>query len=715
MRLLGVEFTPFFYSRAAMALATSALLLVALSTRIVPERVSLEPGIEADDLIKAPRSTTYTDSEATEERRQMARDAVPDQYVGVPEADRLAEQTITDVFRAFERVRADETFGEDDDARIAAMRDMLVVSLSDETIKLGVTAVEGAIGRLRDDAIRVADAQMQKTIRSNTTDLEDARAAIQDAVGDLSLTPRYQTLVAEIPSKALRPNQRYDEQATATERKRAAASVEEVRRQVQAGDIIVAPGQIVTRRHLDIAGALGLIHPRADYSQGVALFALVLAMVLLLGMYVAGFEPKVYGNNRQVLLLCMSLVVAAAAFRAAEGSSVYAALALGVSSALAMIVAMLLGTRLAIMMGAYFGLLAGMVAPGSDARVMVVTILCSAFAAYALSSAGNKSMTIVRAAGLVGLANMVLFVVTGEVFGLTLAFHQLVATAAAGMLAASVAVVAVMALERTVGVVTDLRLLELMNPHEPILHRLLTEAPGSYQSCVMVANIAEPAAEEIGANALLARTGAMYHDIGKLKRPYFFIENQFGGDNPHEKLKPHLSAMTLIAHARDGYEMAREIGLPSQIVNIIREHHGTSLAAYPYHLAVQEEGEDQVREADYRYPGPKPSTREAGLVMLADTVEAAARTLVNPDRDMVVELVDRIVTGKVKDGQLDKCPLTFADLTVIKRSFVATLVGMFHQRIRYPNQEDGENGVLPTADAAVADIEASSEDQDNGD
>ncbi len=706
MRLLGVELTPFFYSRAAMALGTSLLLLIALSTRIVPERVSLEPGIEADALIKAPRSTTYTDSQATEERRQMARDAVPDQYVGVPEASRLAEQTITDVFLAFERVRADETMVDDDEARIAAMREMLVVALSDETIKLGVTAVEGAIGRLRDDAVRVADAQMQKTIRSNTTDLEDARIAIGEAVGDLALTPRYQTMVAEIASKALRPNLRYDEQATAAERKQAATSVEEVRRQVQAGDIIVAPGQIVTRRHLDIAGALGLIQPRADYSQGVALFVLVMAMVLLLGTYVATFEPRVYRNNRQVLLLCMSLVVAAAAFRAGEGSSVYAALALGVSSALAMIVAMLLGTRLAIMMSAYFGLLAGMVAPGSDARVMVVTVLCSAFAAHALSSAGNKSMTIVRAAGLVGLVNLVLFVVTSEVFGLTLAFHQLVATAAAGVLAASVAVVAVMALERTVGVVTDLRLLELMNPHEPMLHRLLTEAPGSYQSCVMVANIAEPAAEEIGANALLARTGAMYHDIGKLKRPYFFIENQFGGDNPHEKLKPHLSAMTLIAHVRDGYEMGREIGLPPQITSIIREHHGTSLAAYPYHLAVQEEGQDKVHEADYRYPGPRPGTRESGLVMLADTVEAAARTLVSPDRDMIVELVDRIVAGKVDDGQLDKCPLTFADLTNIKRSFVSTLVGMFHQRIRYPDQDEAESAEQP---------EPSSEDGDNGD
>ena len=357
-----------------------------------------------------------------------------------------------------------------------------------------------------------------------------------------------------------------------------------------------------------------------------------------------------------------------------------------------MIIAMLLGTRLAVVISAYLGLLAGMAATGSDVRVMVVTMLCSITASFALSSAGSRGMTIARAAGLVGLTNAVLFVVTGEVFGLTLSLPQVVATGVAGVLAASVAVVAVMALERPVGVVTTLRLLELTNPNEPLLHRMLTEAPGSYQSCVMVANLAEPAAEEIGANALLVRAGAMYHDIGKLKRPYFFIENQFGGENPHEKLKPHLSALTLIAHATDGYELALESGLPQQIADIIREHHGTSLAAYPYHLAVQQEGEDQVNEADYRYPGPKPSTREAGLVMLADAVEAAARTLVNPDREMIEELVERIVSGKVEDGQLDNCPLTFADLTAIKRSFVNTLVGMFHQRIRYPEQleEDEE-------------------------
>jgi len=250
--------------------------------------------------------------------------------------------------------------------------------------------------------------------------------------------------------------------------------------------------------------------------------------------------------------------------------------------------------------------------------------------------------------------------------------------------------VAVVALERTVGVVTELRLLELANPNEPVLHRLLVEAPGSYQSAVMVANLAEPAAEEIGASALLVRVSALYHDIGKLKRPYFFVENQFGQDNPHAKLKPHLSALTLIAHARDGYELAKEIRLPRQIADIVRQHHGTSVARYPYVLAVQQEGEANVNEADFRYPGPKPQTREAALVMLADSVEAAARTLVSPTHDQIEELVDDIIRRKVEDGQLDECPLTFGDLNKIRDSFVSTLHGMFHQRLKYPDQDEAE-------------------------
>ncbi len=711
--------SPLSYTRAAMAVGTVLLLFVAISARLIPERVALEAGEEADRTIIASRSVTYTDTQATEERRQRARESVPDQYTVVAEADDLVQQTIDDIFRAAFAVRerfeaappsddetaplADDTPGAapadqepDVDAMIEALQARVELALEEQTLRLLVTAPEGTLERIRSDATTLANQRMQRTIRDNTDDLPEARAAAHEAARNLELTPQYQQMVADIAAKSLRPNQRYDEQRTIAQRNAAASAIEPVTRQIQAGEIVVAAGEEITQRHIDIARALGLMAPTVDYAQALALLVLLMGIVLTFGAYLHRHAREVYEDNRQMLLLCGALVLAAAGFRVALQWSVYGAIALGISTLLAMIVAMLLGTRIAIMSSLSMGLLVGLVATGSDVRLVITTILASIFAAFAVSSTGNRGVTIARSAGLVGIGNAIIFIVASEVFGLSLSVTQIIAAAVVGLIAASLAVVAVVALERVVGVVTDLRLLELSNPNEPVLHRLLTEAPGSYQSAVMVGNLAEPAAEEIGANPLLVRAIALYHDIGKLKRPYFFIENQFGEENPHEKLKPHLSALTLMAHARDGYEMAKEIGLPREISDAIRQHHGTSLASYPYHLAVQQEGEENVKESDYRYPGPKPQTKEAALLMLADSVEAAARTLVDPTRDQIEELVDRIIESKVDDGQLNESPLTFDDLRTIRDSFISTLHGMFHQRLKYPDQDEAEE------EAAVA-------------
>lgn len=695
-----VSLSSFALVRAAMGAGTVVLLFLLLFARLVPQQIDLKPGMIADETIIAPRSVTYTDTEATDELRRRARESVPDMYSAVPEAAQLVEQTIDDVFNVAREVReARVAAGEeesDPEAVAAEIRQRIELALSDETIRLLATASLNTLERLRRDAQALAAAQMQGTLRDNTDDLQRAAEAVRQAATRLPLTPPYQKMVADIAAKALRPNLRYDEQKTMAERNAKAGAVEPVTRQIQAGDIVIAAGETVTRRHIDIFEALGLMQPKVDWSQALGLLLLLSALVVGLGGYVRRFAPDVWTDHRRTGLICAALVLATAGFRVSLQWSIYGAITLGISTALAMIVAMLLGTRLAVVFSVALGLLAGIVATGSDARLVIATIMCSAFAAFIVASSGGRSFTIARAAGLVGLANAVIYIIASEVFGLTLSLNQVVGAALAGLIAASLAVVAVMALERVVGVVTDLRLLELANPHEPILHRLLTEAPGSYQSSVMVANLAEPAAEAIGANPLLVRTAAMYHDIGKLKRPYFFIENQFGAENPHEKLKPHLSALTLMAHVKDGYELGREIGLPPQITDIIRQHHGTSIATYPYHLAVQQEGEQNVNEADYRYPGPKPRTREAGLLMLADAVEAAARTLVNPTRDQIEELVDRIIRSKVEDGQLDECPLTFADLRTIRDSFVNTLHGMFHQRLKYPDQEQQAPEDTPT-------------------
>ncbi|HNU80584.1 MAG TPA: HDIG domain-containing protein, partial [Bacillota bacterium] len=228
------------------------------------------------------------------------------------------------------------------------------------------------------------------------------------------------------------------------------------------------------------------------------------------------------------------------------------------------------------------------------------------------------------------------------------------------------------------------KLLELSNPNQPMLRRLLIEAPGTYYHSILVGNLAEAAAEDIGANALLCRVGAYYHDIGKLKRPYFFKENQITRDNPHDKITPNLSALVITSHVKDGVEIAGKNKLPSTVIRIIEEHHGNTLVAYFYHKALSAEGAEAVDESKFRYPFRKPQTEEAAIVMLADSVEAYIRSLSEPTRDQVEQGVRKIIKDKLNDAQLDNCDLTLKDLEMIGQAFVKVLAGIFHDRIEYP-------------------------------
>jgi putative nucleotidyltransferase with HDIG domain len=230
-----------------------------------------------------------------------------------------------------------------------------------------------------------------------------------------------------------------------------------------------------------------------------------------------------------------------------------------------------------------------------------------------------------------------------------------------------------------------MRLLELANPNHPLLKRLLMEAPGTYHHSIVVGNLAESAAEAIGANPLLTRTGAYYHDVGKLIRPYFFTENQIGSENPHESISPELSKRILTAHTKDGVELAAKFGLPQQVQEIILEHHGTTPVMYFYHKAVKMAKEDEaVSMDDYRYSGPKPHSREAAVIMLADSVEAGARSLQDHTQEKLDEFVQQIVNVKLEDGQFDNCDLTMRDLSIISAEFRKVLSGIFHERVVYP-------------------------------
>ena len=268
-------------------------------------------------------------------------------------------------------------------------------------------------------------------------------------------------------------------------------------------------------------------------------------------------------------------------------------------------------------------------------------------------------------------------------------------------------------MERGFGVTTDIALLELSDTNRDILKNLSMKAPGTFNHSLQVANLAEAAADAVGANALRARVGALYHDIGKTLKPEYFIENQRPGENPHDNIKPSMSALVIAAHVKEGVILGKEQNLPKVVVDFIASHHGTGLIEYFYRKA-QEDAEDPatVDESDYRYPGPRPRSNEQAIVMLADSVEAASRSLDKPTPKRLESLIDGIVAARIADGQLDESSLTFADVSRIKDAFHALLCGIYHFRVRYPDQAEeaadgASEGLAETPGAAeVAEEEA---------
>jgi len=247
-------------------------------------------------------------------------------------------------------------------------------------------------------------------------------------------------------------------------------------------------------------------------------------------------------------------------------------------------------------------------------------------------------------------------------------------------------------LESTFNEVTVLKLLELSNPNSPLLKKLLMEAPGTYHHSILVANLAELAAEEVGANAVIARVGAYYHDVGKTERPYFFGENLMGMENPHNKISPNLSASVIISHVKDGLELARKHNLPRVIQEIIAQHHGNTLVKYFYYtMKNNSDNLEDIKEDDYRYPGPIPSSKEAGIVMLADSTEAAVRSIKEPNKEKVDEMINNIINDKLATGQLNNCELTLKDLDKIRKCFMSSLNGMYHERVEYPKEKKKED------------------------
>ncbi len=511
-----------------------------------------------------------------------------------------------------------------------------------------------------------------------------------------------------LSAKMLKPNLFFNRDATEARKKTVLDGIKPVLYKIQKGEMIVRVGERVTNEQ---SHKLQMIY-KASRGEGtfytvLGIFGLVLVLFYFPYRFACKNIRKFNPSNRDLLAIALLITSSFFIFKLAILISTNIGAAFPAVSpdsyaylfpfaAGAMVVRILLNSEIAlvycVMMAPLLGILFN-----SNMFVTVYAMLGSVVGAHGVRQCENRS-TIYTAGSKLAAANLAMGLCFQTMQGTLFSAQSLyvAAFAVTGALLSAMLVSAFIPLfESLFHYTTNIKLLELANLNAPLLRDLMVKAPGTYHHSVVVGNLVEAAAEAIGANPLLARVAAYYHDIGKTAKPLYFIENMQGGENRHDKLSPHMSALILISHIKEGESLAREKRLGQPIIDVIRQHHGTALIKFFYEKAkTQAEATgQQVDPQEFRYPGPKPQTREAGLVMLADAVEAASRTLVNPTPDRIQGMVQKLINRIFTDGQLDECELTLKNLHEIAKSFNRILCAIFHHRIEYPEPvHKGTNG-----------------------
>ena len=685
---------------ARLAAAASVLLLVMtgiLSLDILPTGYRLQVGDIAPAVIQAPRTAEFESSIETEQARQAARQAVPPQYDYT--TDRAATIT-SQQLAAFDRT-------------VAPVGAVFAAGLSDATRR---ASLAGAIPGLSQAAVATLQAmtadewttlrtQMRRTLATmesseiRDTALAQARASLP-AMLDPSLSGADRELGAEILSPLLVANSSYSATLTQTAQDSAAASVQPVMQSYKQGEVIVDAGHPVTAVELEAIQYFGLLNPKPDLAKLAGWLVLSALTVGLLLAWIWRFRPEFWHRNNALVLIGLLLLLTVLALKLTAGRSVLPYFV--PTAAVGLLLTVLLDSGTAIVVLATTAVLAGIVA--SFSAELAVFVFLGGLAGIISVRRGDRLHYFVQAGIAMALVQGVvigIFGLLGEV-DLTGVLQLWGASLVAAIGSAVAAVGSFALLGNIFSITTNFQLLELANPSQPLLRRLLLETPGTYHHSLMVGNLAERAAEAIGADPLLARVAAYYHDVGKLANPLAFIENQGQGENVHDQLQPEESAAVLKEHVANGINLAYEYGIPKAVIAFIPQHHGTALMSYFYakaqERALAEAGltpgttaaiaaAAAVDQRPYRHVGPKPQSREAAILMLADGVEASVRSLSDQEEPTIRAMVGRIIRERLDDGQFDECDLTLRDLERIRESFVAQLLGMYHRRIAYPQNK----------------------------
>lgn len=564
------------------------------------------------------------------------------------------------------------------------------LQLNDGAITNFLTEKVDVLKEIQAVVVNVIGKELEKPIR--VTDLPMTKYEAERQVRLENVLPKnLEQPVVSIVRSLIVETEIINEEMTVQRTEEARNAVEPIR--ILQGQVIVREGQVIDSevyRQLEVAGLLtnqSSIKPRI----GLVLFVLVIMSTIFMHFNTWRESSTIKKKSLSIVLTIYFLLIIIMKLIALIEPEFDLLIAFLFPTALAaMLVKLLTNDRLALMISIVIAATAGIMLQDGFAAIVqmeiVLYILFGSITSLYLLGGVTRRSTILQASVGVALANLLFIgfylLMTQTSYELGELLFYAVAAISAGLLSGALTIGLLPFFESAFRLLSDMKLIELSNPNHPLFKKVLTETPGTYHHSVMVANLADAACESIGANGLLARVGCYYHDIGKTVRPAFFIENQHAEQNPHDRLRPEESRDIIIAHAADGAEILEKHKMPREIIEIARQHHGTSLLKF-FLFKARELGED-IQEEDYRYPGPKPQTKEIAIISIADSVEAAVRSMKDPTTEKIETLVKSITNDKLSDGQFDECDLSMKELKKVERVICETLNGMFHNRIEYP-------------------------------
>lgn len=717
------------YIRLILFFTLGLIMYLSMVSNIIPNTLNVSLGSVAEQDIRAP--ITIENKSATEEKKRLAAEAVGPQYTNKKDYEEKQAKKIEEIFDIVSRIndeaeqkyngaldeaREEEFETEEEleqklsevkavpiEERMNQLRSIISNQtsddLSDEVLMTFLLVDKSELNIAKEITIDAIRTVMREEIRLN--DVEEAKDLVEKKIVPSSVSSHklYQAMI-EIARFAITANYINDNEATELAKQAARDAVEPI--MIREGQLIVEDGELITSTIYNQIVLLGLHEDQVNILPFIGLGILVLMLVAMLAYYFGDAKTSLQKNNSHLLMYVLIFLVTVVIMKITsythnlnlQGVTLITPVAVG-----SMLITMLIHQRVALFTSMVLSIIASFIFNGESSAILNYTlgiyVFFSSVAGVFFLSKSNRVSRILQAGLFVAAINIctivALLMLKNAQYGWIAIGSNIGFAFLSGFLAAVLTIGLLPFFEAGFGILSSMKLIELSNPNHPLLRKILVETPGTYHHSVIVANLSESACEAIGANGLLARVGSYYHDLGKTKRPHFFIENQMRMDNPHDKLSPQLSKTIIISHPYDGAELLRNYKMPKEIVDIAEQHHGTSLLKYFYHKANQD-SDKPVSEQEFRYPGPKAQTVESAVVGISDCVEAAVRSMAKPTPEKIEALVKKIITDRLEDGQFDECDLTLKQLNTVATSICETLKGTFHSRIEYPEdvKEKGE-------------------------